>query len=174
MGDKPTDIGYGRGEEMKNVLNTFSGRLFRGMLFRHGMNSVSRDYEDSPQGYTNSQICISFTVEGGASITLICDRICLEEERYNLCAGDYYNEHIVVLDADGEGIVYFVNDDTGQVVRRVCTGLRQNASDNNMCKIMLGRSMEEHVVDSKEIDGLADFVESHSNGQAGFSGRRAK
>ena len=48
MGDKPTDIGYGRGEEMKNVLDTFNVRLFRGMLFRDGVNRVSRDHKGSP------------------------------------------------------------------------------------------------------------------------------
>lgn len=167
MGDKPTDIGYGRGEEMKNVLDTFNVRLFRGMLFRDGVNRVSRDHKGSPnpQGYVHRQVSSRLEVEeNGASITLICDRSCSREETFKPYAGDYYNKHIVVLDANEEGIVYSVDNDTGQVVCRTCTGLRPNASDSNTSEIMFS-GQERVVVDPEEIDGLAEFVELYKKGK---------
>ena len=165
MGDKPTDIGYGRGEEMKNVLDTFNVRLFRDMLFRDGVNRVSRDHKGSPnpQGYVHRQVSSRLEVEeNGASITLICDRSCSREETFKPYAGDYYNKHIVVLDANEEGIVYSVDNDTGQVVCR--TGLRPNASDSNTSEIMFS-GQERVVVDPEEIDGLAEFVELYKKGK---------
>lgn len=167
MGDKPTDIGYGRGEEMKNVLDAFNVRLFRGMLFRDGVNRVSRDHKGSPnpQGYVHRQVSSRLEVEeNGASITLICDRSCSREETFKPYAGDYYNKHIVVLDANEEGIVYSVDNDTGQVVCRTCTGLRPNASDSNTSEIMFS-GQERVVVDPEEIDGLAEFVELYKKGK---------
>lgn len=167
MGDKPTDIGYGRGEKMKNVLDTFNVRLFKGMLFRNGVNRTSQDHKDSPspQGDANRQVYSRLKVEeSGASITLICDHSCSRKEIFNPCAGDYRNKHIVVLDANEEGIVYFVDNDTDQVVCRTCTGLRPNARDNNTSEIMFS-GQERVVVDPKEIDELAEFVELYQKGE---------
>lgn len=167
MGDKPTDIGYGRGEKMKNVLDTFNVRLFESMRFGDGVSTTSRNHKGSPspQGYANRQVHSRLRVkESGASITLLCDHICPREEIFNPRAGDYYNKHTVVLDANGEGIVYSVDNDTGQVVCRTCTGLRPNASDSNTSEIMFS-SQERVVVDPAEIDGLAEFVESCQKGE---------